>query len=275
MEGDRGSGRRLGFFKYEGLGNDFVIVEADHDDAVSVELVRSLCERRRGIGADGVLLVLPPRSPEAVARMVVLNADGSVPEMCGNGLRCVALHVARRRATPVGTLVFDTDAGPKPCVIDDIDGRGLVTVDMGIVRWTGDVAIDLDGETWELALGDAGNPHAITTRPVTRADIDRVGHRLATHPTFPRGTNVAFTVVRSSAEIDVIVWERGVGITEACGTGACATVAVALAKGWAHAETDIAVRLPGGRLDIRIDARGPAIMRGPARHVFSGELDAP
>lgn len=256
------------FVKYEGLGNDFVIVEAEDVPRLALD-VPAICDRRRGVGADGVLVVLPPRTPGAIARMVVLNADGSIPEMCGNGLRCVALHVARRRGAG-GTLIFDTDAGAKTCVVDE--GEGLVTVDMGVVRFTGDVAIDLDGDVWELALGDAGNPHAITTRPATAAEIDRVGPRLATHPSFANGTNVEFTTVRSPTEIDIVVWERGVGITQACGTGACATVAVAVAKGWAQPETDLAVRLPGGVLQIRLDARGHAIMRGPARHVFSGSL---
>jgi diaminopimelate epimerase len=263
------SGQRLGFFKYEGLGNDFVIVEADHEDAVPIAHARTICDRRLGVGADGVLLVLPPRSADAAARMVVINADGSIPEMCGNGLRCVALHVAQKRGAR--ELVFDTDAGPKRCAIDG----DLVTVDMGPVRFTGDVAIDLDGDRWELALGDAGNPHAITTRPADRALIDRVGPRLATHPTFPRGTNVEFTVVRSPTEIDLVVWERGVGVTHACGTGACATVAVAVAKGWSRPESEVTVHLPGGPLVVTLDARGHAIMRGPARHVFSGTMAGP
>ncbi|MBX3208618.1 MAG: diaminopimelate epimerase [Labilithrix sp.] len=263
-------GGDLGFHKYEGLGNDFVVVEADRVDAVSIARARELCDRRLGVGADGVLLVVPPVTPGADSRMVVINADGSVPEMCGNGLRCVALHVARRRGLRAGTLTFDTDAGAKPCAIDDEDERGLVTVDMGVVRWTEDVVLDLDGDPWELALGDAGNPHAITRRAASRAEIERVGPRVEKHPRFPSGTNVEFAVVRSPTEIDLVVWERGVGITQACGTGACATVAVAVAKGWSPAGTDIAVNLPGGALHIRMDPSGHAIMRGPARHVFSG-----
>jgi diaminopimelate epimerase len=279
----------LGFHKYEGLGNDFVVVDADRADALSVERARELCDRRLGIGADGVLLVLPGTTPGADGRMVVINADGSIPEMCGNGLRCVALHVARARGLAEGTLTFDTDAGTKRCAIDDRGFRGLVTVDMGVVRWTGDVSIDLheplvggrrgsaeagQDDVWELALGDAGNPHAITRRPASLEEIRRVGPRVEKHPRFPSGTNVEFAVVRSPTEIDLVVWERGVGITQACGTGACATVAVAVAKGWSPADTDVDVTLPGGVLHIRIDGRGHAIMRGPARHVFSGRVFA-
>ncbi len=263
-------GKGLGFEKYEGLGNDFVVVDADHADAVSVERARELCDRRLGIGADGVLLVLPPRSTGAAGRMVVINADGSIPEMCGNGLRCVALHVARKRGVREGSLTFDTDAGTKPCAIDDRDERGLVTVDMGVVRWTEDVSLDIDGDRWDFALGDAGNPHAITQRAASLEEIRRIGPRVEKHPRFPSGTNVEFAVLRSPTEIDLVVWERGVGITQACGTGACATVAVAVKKGWSPADTEVAVKLPGGVLHIRMAPNGHAIMQGPARHVFSG-----
>lgn len=265
----------MGFHKYEGLGNDFIVVEAEEPDVVPVTVARRLCDRRRGIGADGVLVVLPPAAADHAGRMIVINADGSIPEMCGNGLRCVALHVARRRGVREGTLVFETGAGPLRCdVLDtgDAAAEGQVTIDMGLVRWLEDVRLDVEGEAWELALADAGNPHAITTRSVSRADIDRVGPRLATHLRFPKGTNVEFATVLSPTMIDLVVWERGVGVTEACGTGACATVAVAVEKGWSPKDTEVAVTLPGGVLQIRIDARGHAIMRGPARHVFSGDL---
>jgi diaminopimelate epimerase len=265
----------LGFHKYEGLGNDFVLVEADRDDAVTPALARELCDRRFGIGADGVLLVLPPRSSDADARMKVLNADGSVPEMCGNGLRCAVLHHARIRGRHSGEVTFDTDAGLKPCVVDDEGGRGLVTVDMGVVRVTGNVTVELDDrgarDPWELSLADAGNPHAITTRAATRAVIDAVGPRLATHSLFPAGTNVEFAVYRKGA-VDLVVWERGVGVTHACGTGACATVAVGVARGLVAVGDEVTVNLPGGPLSVTMREDGHAIMRGPARHVFSGQV---
>jgi diaminopimelate epimerase len=277
----------LPFHKYEGLGNDFVLVEADREDAVSPELARSLCDRRLGIGADGVLLLLPASGSSAQARMKVINADGSIPEMCGNGLRCAVLHVARARGQQAGEVTFETGAGLRRCVVDDRDGRGFVTVDMGVVRVTGDVRIDLDDDTWELTLADAGNPHAITTRPATRAVIDAVGPRLATHAHFPAGTNVEFasypatppTPTASSSPrarttaIELVVWERGVGVTQACGTGACATVAVGVAKGLVPVAQEMSVMLPGGELFVSINADGHAIMRGPARHVFSGQAE--
>ena len=265
----------LEFHKYEGLGNDFVLVEAEREDAVSPDVARSLCDRRFGIGADGVLLLLPPSTSRAQARMKVLNADGSVPEMCGNGLRCAVLHLARSRKQEAGEVIFDTGAGLRPCTIDDHQGRGLVTVDMGVVAVTGDVSLDVGAEgAWELSLADAGNPHAITTRPASRAVIDVVGPHIATHARFPAGTNVEFAVFRKGA-IDLVVWERGVGVTHACGTGACATVAVGVARGLVAVGEEITVHLPGGPLSVTIVADGRAIMRGPARHVFSGNVAFP
>ena len=267
----------LDFHKYEGLGNDFVLVEAERDDAVSPDLARSLCDRRFGVGADGVLLLLPPTSSGAHATMKVLNADGSVPEMCGNGLRCAVLHLARSRKQEAGEVIFDTGAGLRPCTIDDHHGRGLVTVDMGVVAVTGDVRLDLGAEgardEWELTLADAGNPHAITTRPATRDVVDAVGPRIATYSRFPAGTNVEFAVYRKGA-IDLVVWERGVGVTHACGTGACATVAVGVARGLVAISEEITVHLPGGPLSVTVRADGRAIMRGPARHVFSGNVSS-
>jgi diaminopimelate epimerase len=208
--------------------------------------------------------------------MVVINADGSVPEMCGNGIRCVALHVASKLGSAARSeLVLETDAGPKTCVVDRTEAT--VSVDMGVVRWLEDIHLEADGETWDLSLADAGNPHAITRKPAPRSRIEDVGPILATHPRFPLGTNVEFATVRSPTEIDLVVWERGVGITDACGTGACATVVVGVQHGWAAAERDVLVRLPGGILQIRVDPTDPAAprvqMTGPAQHVFSGRYD--
>jgi diaminopimelate epimerase len=276
----------LGFDKYEGLGNDFILIEAGREDVVPIALARQLCNRRRGIGADGILLLLPPKTAGSVGAMVVINADGSVPEMCGNGVRCLALHVARSRDVrghhrEPSLLTFDTGAGTRQCTVHGVQGEmspygdassALITVDMGRVTLTEDVALDVDGDTWEFAIANAGNPHAITQRTASRAMIEAIGPRIATHPHFPDGTNVEFVTLRSRTAMDLVVWERGVGITAACGTGACATVAVAVAKGWADADSEIAVRLLGGVLHVRIDRRGHVIMRGPARHVFHGSI---
>jgi diaminopimelate epimerase len=258
------------FFKYEGLGNDFIVVDGSDEARVSPDQARALCDRRFGVGADGVLLVLPPRDASDV-RMRVINADGSVPENCGNGIRCVALHVARGRGIARGVVRVDTDAGASACTIDDEAGGGIVTVDMGVMRVFADRTLEVDGKHVALTEADAGNPHAILFGAFARGDVDFLGPRLATHPSFPRGTNVEFTRVGGGV-IDLVVWERGVGVTMACGTGACATAAVACAKGLVPRGAPVEIRLPGGRLDVTIDASNRAIMRGPARRVFAGEV---
>jgi diaminopimelate epimerase len=260
--------RGVAFAKYEGTGNDFVVIDSAHDDAVSVEDARSLCDRRRGVGADGVLLVLPPRTSGAAARMRVLNADGSIPEMCGNGLRCVALHVARARGVVRGELAFDTDSGLRRCDVERSgDAEAMVTVDMGVVRVTGES--EIDGVVFTLA--DAGNPHAVAFGRYDAADVARIGPRVATHASFPRGTNVELAEVGAAGgRIALAVWERGVGITQACGTGACATVAAAIARGLVPRGEAVVVSVPGGELRVSIDAAGAAVMRGPARRVFEG-----
>jgi len=259
-------GASLRFEKYEGLGNDFLVLDVADEAEVPPECAVLLCDRRFGVGADGVILVLPPRTPAGDTRIRVINADGSIPEMCGNGVRCVALHVAAARGQTGGTVRIETDAGERACVLD---GDGMVTVDMGLVRVLGERAVDVDGRPIVLALADAGNPHAVLFGTFARGDVEHLGPRLATHPAFPRGTNVEFACVLGDG-IDLVVWERGVGITLACGTGACATAAVACEKGLAPRGKPVTVRLPGGRLDVTIADDGRATMRGPARRVFSG-----
>jgi diaminopimelate epimerase len=263
------------FDKYEGLGNDFVVVDATDERDLPAAEAAALCDRRFGVGGDGVLLVLPPRVPGADARMRVLNADGSVPEMCGNGVRCVALRAALARGVAGGTIVVDTDAGSRACEVSGVDparGRGRVAVDMGPVRFHGYRAIEIDGRPVVVAVADAGNPHAVLVGSFTRAEVEHLGPRIATHASFPRGTNVEFALAGADG-IDLVVWERGVGITMACGTGACATVAVTCEKALTRRGAPTTVRLPGGALEIVLSEDGRATMTGPARRVFSGRLD--
>ncbi|MDP9001811.1 MAG: diaminopimelate epimerase [Myxococcota bacterium] len=261
------------FFKYEGLGNDFILVPTNDERSLSAQSVVRLCDRRLGIGADGILLMLPPRTPDCVTHMRVINADGSLPEMCGNGLRCVALHIARGLDVRDGTLRVDTDAGPRECAIADRGGEGMVRVEMGAIRISGDRSLDIDGRRIALTTADAGNPHAVLLGTFARGDVDEMGPRIARHPDFPGGTNVGFAHVCDDDTIDLVVWERGVGVTHACGTGACAAAAVACAKGLARIGTAITVRLPGGTLAVTLDHEGTASLYGPARYVFSGRID--
>ena len=273
-----------GFWKYEGTANDFVVVEGDDPSLdLDPEVVAQLCDRHRGVGADGVLLVTPGRG--AAARMVVRNADGSRPEMCGNGLRCVALHVAAR-GTAVdgrGLLPIETDAGIKECLVERTSAGGdavsaQVTVDMGLVR-VGETTT-LEGfagfaRALELIHADAGNPHAVTFDPLEGDELGVVGAHLQQSRQFPHGVNLEHVVVEPRAAdgtlpVRVRVFERGVGYTLACGTGACAVAAVLVARKTAAVGSKIAVSLPGGVLTITIDEAGRASMKGPARRAFEG-----
>jgi diaminopimelate epimerase len=265
----------LVFAKYEGLGNDFIVLDVARTSDFDARTVPALCDRRFGIGADGVLLVLPPRRSGA-ARMVVINADGSIPEMCGNGLRCVAVHVATARGLEDAELTVETDAGPRRCVVS---GRGRavphVEVEMGVVRLLGDRELEVDHQSVDLSLVDAGNPHAVTFRTAARPELEKLGALIARDPSFARGTNVEFVEVRGQ-EIEVFVWERGVGPTLACGTGACAAVAVASARNLVPSNTWVQVRLPGGVLQVMRDSTsGETSLAGPARCVFRGEAAPP
>ena len=260
------TGRAIRFAKWEGLGNDFVLVD---DAAVSIgpEQARILCDRRFGVGGDGVLVV-DRQGP--LPRMIVWNADGSRPEMCGNGLRCVAAHLAPTDPTDAA-LTIATDAGAKACVVSSIDAdRFDVTVAMGEARPRGEITFTVDGREHRFLDVDVGNPHAVTFATYDEAAIDRVGPAVAVAPT--GGTNVEFCRVEPE-RIVVVVWERGVGRTLACGTGACAVAVAACDTGRALFEAPIRVALPGGELVITVTAGTRALrMRGPARRVFTGEV---
>jgi diaminopimelate epimerase len=260
--------RATTFEKWEGLGNDFVVFD-EPGLAMDPALAARLCDRRFGIGADGVLLV--SREHEgARPRMVVYNADGSRPEMCGNGLRCVVGHLAARGFA--GTeLGIDTDAGEKLCQVTTSEAdRFEVSVQMGIASFHEDLRVPFEGSEHRFLCVDVGNPHAITFDPYEEPTIDRLGPVAATFP--PGGSNVEFCRVASD-RIDVTVWERGVGRTLACGTGACAVGAAACATGRARYGSPLRVALPGGELYITVTEGTRAIqMRGPARRVFSGEV---
>ena len=258
------TGRAMRFEKWEGLGNDFVLVD-DPAVAIGPDQARILCDRRFGVGGDGVLIVDRRGS---LPRMIVWNADGSRPEMCGNGLRCVAAHLVA--ADREATLSIATDAGEKACAVIAVAAdRFDVTVEMGAAHARGEIAFTVDSHEHRFLDVDVGNPHAITFAPYDEAAIDRVGAAVAVAP--KGGTNVEFCRVEAD-RIVVVVWERGVGRTLACGTGACAVAAAACDTGRASFGAPICVALPGGELIITVTATTRALrMRGPARRVFTGE----
>lgn len=292
----------LAFTKYQGLGNDFLLVDmreakpspsSDHCEVGVFTIARALCDRRLGVGGDGVLLIEAPRSEDALASMRVLNADGSVAQMCGNGLRCVVKHLLQGSENQATTITIDTGAGALTCSAQWSDSQIIdVTVNMGRPRILrseipvlGVAESVLLSQPYRIGTRNLilsaismGNPHAVTFVPESGEALMQLamelGPRLETHSDFPERCNAEFAHVLHPESIELVVWERGVGITQACGTGACATAVAACKAGLAKLGTEIRVNLPGGPLFITVDPSYESVwMRGPAEHVFSGHID--
>lgn len=254
------------FHKMEGTANDFVVVHrSDLPPGAGPMLARAVCDRRRGIGADGILVV-EPAGDATVGGMTVWNADGSVAEMCGNGLRCVVVRLAEDGLWPGGSAALSTGAGP---VRAELTERG-VRVALGVPRAASDTrSIDTPhGAVVGLDV-DLGNPHFVVfAEDAPDADLRTWGPFLGRHPAFPNGTNVERIEVEGD-HLRMRVWERGSGETAACGSGACASVVAARRLGRLEAlEAD--VLLPGGTLRVGWDGHGAVTLEGPARTVFSG-----
>jgi len=315
--------------KWQGLGNDYLIMEASALPApLCKTAIGALCDRHLGVGADGILLFDEPSGvvPDAVARMRVFNPDGSESEMCGNGIRMFARYLARRglvdtsgqaeasgvsRATGLGDasgpeqtseFVVETLAGPiKPSLLHD----GRVRVDMGRALFRGphidlsalpddgllhdggpavgevdlpvdetdvvDRALETEGKVYRFTYVDVGNPHCVILVEHPEAfDVPGVGPLIEHHPAFPNRTNVEFVRVDDDGTASMRVWERGVGETQACGTGATAVGAALVRLGLAA--SPVLVHLPGGDLVVEVEADGQVFMTGPAEEVFVGEL---
>jgi len=257
----------LRFTKYHGLGNDFVVVDGP---LMAAARAARLCDRHRGLGADGVLTILPPRTPGAVATMHIFNSDGSVALMCGNGIRCVARHLADQYKI-AGELVIDTDSGPRACTVHH-DAAGqveAVSVEMGPARLEGEQVFPVEFEMLRAVRVNMGNPHAVLFDDPTRARAAVIG------PAIERqvlgGVNVGFARPGPGG-IDLVVWERGSGLTDACGTGACAAAVASTRSGAIPAGVPVEVRLPGGPLLVTVSPDFARVtMRGPAERVFQGE----
>ncbi|MGB5546463.1 MAG: diaminopimelate epimerase [Polyangiales bacterium] len=272
----------LPFYKYEGLGNDFLIVEKEALGGVllTTDQAIALCDRHRGVGGDGVL-VLDVATPS----MHVINSDGSVPEMCGNGLRCAALHLARRAGKAALEVIVATLAGPHPCVVTNRPGAESVAVQMAppsllpadlplssATPWL-DHPLQVDGRTLRLSGVSMGNPHAVTFDELGDARFE-LGPEIQRDPHFPEGVNVGFVSEREGSAMRLDVLERGAGWTQACGTGACAAAVAAVETGRAQRDEELSIRLPGGTLLITVRAPGDSVlMEGPARFVYSGEIE--
>jgi diaminopimelate epimerase len=278
----------LQFSKYQGLGNDFLLLDGrslgEPEDAFGLtpERVRRLCDRRFGVGADGVILALPPQEGGEL-RMRIFNADGTEPEMCGNGIRCLARFLADS----------DGDVAPRSWEVETLAGRivpalaedGRIRVDMGAPFLTPETiptALDVGeeglpvgllevlGQPLAVAAAGMGNPHAVVpVDDVAAIDLESLGAALEVHEAFPARTNVHFVEVIAPDHLVMRVWERGAGPTLACGTGACATLVACHLLGLADRKARL--DLPGGPLEIHWDeASGHVFMTGPAEAVFDG-----
>jgi len=274
---------RIAFTKMQGLGNDFIVIDAVRQ-AVSLEpeKIRRLADRHFGIGCDQVLVVEPAQGSDADFRYRIFNADGSEVSQCGNGARCFARFVNEKGLTDHDTIRVETRAGQ--LVLNLVAGNEVL-VDMGVPRHAPDqipldkpseaklYALDVDGERVEFAAVSMGNPHAVLhVASVRAAPVERLGPLLESHPLFPERVNVGFIEIVDPHRARLRVYERGSGETLACGSGACAAAVVGIEQGLLKSPVDI--ELPGGHLIINWQGRGfPVMMQGPAVTVFEGEID--
>ncbi len=255
------------FAKLHGLGNDFVLLDLRQGgEALSAQAALALCDRHRGIGADGVLTLLPGD------RMLVQNADGSVPEMCGNGARCAALFIATDggKKPAATTVILMTDDGPKRCKVAAEDPRsGLVEVEMGEARIEAHRELPLGNQRVDAWPVSMGNPHRVF---FVIGNPGQMAEEFGPVLCRAENANIEFVTRLGPQAWRIAVYERGAGLTQACGTGACAVAAAAVARGESFRDQDILVELPGGELVIQVDLENRVRMRGPAQLVFTGEV---
>jgi len=270
------------FTKMHGLGNDFVVLDALTQSLhVNQRMVRFLADRHRGVGCDQVLVVEPPSNPENDFRYRIFNQDGSEVEQCGNGARCFAKFVRDHRLSAKRRLQVETLGG----VISLSYARGnLITVGMGVPRlepaeipFEADsreavYTVEVGGEQIELSAVSMGNPHAVmVVDDVSSAPVQRLGPLLESHPRFPNRVNVGFMQVVNRQEARLRVFERGVGETRACGSGACAAMVAGRLRGLF--DEQVKIHLPGGYLQIEWSgADAQLLMTGPATTVFEGQI---
>lgn len=274
---------RLEFTKMQGLGNDFVVIDAIRQKVhLTPEKIRFLADRHFGVGCDQVLLVESAHQAHADFRYRIFNADGSEVAQCGNGARCFARFVRDQGLSEKDEIQVDTDAGRLVLRHSDAD---QITVNMGVPRHAPAeipleaeeeryrYPIELDGRTWSFGAVSMGNPHAVLlVDDVDFAPVDTLGPRLESHAVFPERVNVGFMQVMDAHNARLRVFERGSGETLACGSGACAAVVVGIEQGLLL--SPVKVELPGGTLSIAWQGRGfPVFMTGPAVKVFEGAID--
>jgi len=274
---------RLAFTKMQGLGNDFVVIDAiTQRVALDPEQIRRLADRHYGVGCDQVLLVERPRQPGVDFRYRIFNADGGEVEQCGNGARCFARFVRDRGLIDRDRIRVETAGGP---ITLQLEPDGQVTVDMGQPRFepaeipflaerrAPSYRLRLEGAEVDIGAVSMGNPHAVLrVDALERAAVAELGPAIERHSRFPERTNVGFMEVVDRGHIRLRVHERGAGETLACGSGACAAVAVGRMQGLLNA--CVQVTLPGGRLTVHWPGEGQSLaMTGPAEPVFEGWIE--
>ncbi len=260
------------FTKMHGLGNDYLYVYGDVPDNIS-ELSQKLSDRHFGVGSDGMIYI----SPSGVAdfKMRIFNADGSEAKMCGNGIRCVGKYVYDKGYTDKTRLTVETLSGIKKLEMQVRSGKvRSVTVDMGIAEVCEEMEIIVGDQPVTGTPVSVGNPHfVIFVDDIDKAPLYTLGPLIEKHEAFPDGVNVEFLQVLGENQLRMRVWERGSGVTMACGTGACASTAAAVKKGYCPFEKPVTVFLDGGPLEITVSEGGNIMMNGPAERICEGEAD--
>lgn len=271
------------FVKMHGLGNDFVVLDGVNQSlSLGVEQLAVLTDRHRGIGCDQVLVAEPARVEGTDFHYRIFNADGSEVGQCGNGARCLGRFLREQGLTDRHEIPVSTKAGRLTLVVDRLD---WVRVEMGepifapgrIPFLAKDEAVTyelvVDDQTLRITALSMGNPHAVLlVEDVKQAPVERIGPLLERHERFPERVNVGFMAVRDRKRVDLRVWERGAGETQACGSGACAAVVAGQRQGLLDSE--VRVRLPGGELMVTWDGNDTAVwLSGPAARVFEGSID--
>ncbi len=270
------------FWKYHGIGNDFILLDGSEGNLeIDKEACKTYCDRHFGIGADGVLYILPGQGTDISMR--IINADGSEAEMCGNGIRCVAKHAYDFGLIDKPEFTIHTLSGIMKAKLKIEDGKtSTVQINMGApileaekvpVDSTGmfiDRPFEVDGICFRANAVSMGNPHFITFSELSDEQIRKLGPMIEKHPFFPNRTNVEFCKVENG-KIYITVYERGAAWTLACGTGACATTTAAALNGLVPFDTPIDVHLPGGWLKITVEKNlSHVLMEGPAELIYEG-----
>ncbi len=273
---------RIDFLKMQGLGNDFLVFDAGANLRLDSGTLRALADRHTGVGFDQALMLESPRDPGSRVFYRVFNSDGSEVEQCGNGARCIAALLYDRAPEMGRELTMGSTGGT---IRARVRTDGLVSVDMGVPnfepsaipfdvpRRSESYSLNVDGTEFEIGAVSMGNPHAVLrVADAKSAPVERIGLNIERHAQFPKRANVGFMQVIDPEHIALRVFERGVGETLACGTGACAAVAVGRQRGWL--EQDVRVDLPGGTAMVAWPGAGQSIwLTGPATTVFKGSID--